>query len=374
MRWYCTYCDRNYLVRLVALASSLRRHEQQPHTLLVICLDELTRTLLEHLRLPNIITIPLHRLEQGDQALLAARGNRNSLEYFWTLTPTILLRIMEWYPQVETLTYLDADLFFFSSPEPLFNEHPEAPAVIHGHNFAIKYKMLERYGRFNVGLLIFRRSAEALDLIKWWRERCLEWCRDCYEDGKFGDQLYLEQWPTLCRKIGILTHPGAGVAPWNQNDLCFSRAEDGVIAVDDRPLIFYHFHSLDMVTADLYRPSKLLHYQFDLPVLLLCYQPYVAALQQAMQTLQSFLPEFVCGMSCYSQELPVAHTMLGSLDTVQTLSEHLTGIQRTNLGDGWVLCRLPVEAPDPAALFQAQILKEIEAEHHRTGRECWRNS
>jgi hypothetical protein len=351
MRWYCTYCDRNYLIRMLAMASSLQRHEQQPFCLFVVCLDELTRTLLDQLQLPGVITIPLHRLEQNDEPLRIARGNRNPLEYFWTLTSTILLRLFEWYPEADNLTYLDADLFFFSTPDPLFDEHPDAPVVIHGHNFAAKYQMLERYGRFNVGLVIFRRSAEGSGIITWWRERCLEWCHDQYEEGKFGDQLYLEQWPERCPTTGILSNPGAGVAPWNQNDYHFNTDQNGTVLVNGTPVIFYHFHSLDIVTPHLYRPSKLLHYQFDLPVLLLCYLPYVTALQQAIHTVQSILPEFSCGISCHSPATPVSHTLLCTFPTAQTLSEHVTGMQRINLGEGWVVCKLPVEAPDPATLL-----------------------
>ena len=31
-----------------------------------------------------------------------------------------------------------------------------------------------------------------LKALKWWRDRCLEWCYARIEDGKFGDQFYIE--------------------------------------------------------------------------------------------------------------------------------------------------------------------------------------
>jgi hypothetical protein len=350
MRWYCTYCDRNYLVRLLALVSSLTRHETKSFTLYVICLDELTRVLLDHLALPGVVTVPLHDLERGDRQLLTCRSDRSPMEYYWTMTPTVILRLLEWYPHIDALTYLDADLCFFSNPDQMFAEYPDAPAVIHEHRFAQKYKILEQYGRFNVGLMIFRRSKIAINILNWWRSRCIEWCHAHLEAGKFGDQLYLEHWPIDYPGVGVLGHPGAGVAPWNQNDYLFTKSPEGKALVNGQPVIFYHFHSLDIIAPGLYRPSKLLHYWFELPVLSLCYMPYVSSLQEQICILQNLLPDFDCGFR--PQETPLSHTLLADIPTARVLGHYMTNLQRVNLGDNWTCCSLPIPPPDPAKLAE----------------------
>lgn len=352
MRWYCTYCDRNYLVRLLAMSNSLTRHEQSPFTLFIICLDELTRTILDHLRLPNITTIGLHELESVDEPLCEARKTRSLVEYYWTLTPTVLLYLFEQQPQIERLTYLDADLYFFSSPEPIFSEAPAASVLIHGHRFANRYKELEAFGTYNVGLLCFARNTEALSILNEWRDQCLTWCYFSIEDGKFGDQMYLNNWPQRFAGVHVLQHPGVGIAPWNQNDISLDFSVSGKLMVDGAPLIFYHFHALDILAPDVYAPARILHYCFDLPVLTCCYLPYVKILRQKISILQSILSQFECGISYKSGV--VGHTLLTTLSTAQVLAKHITGFSCTNLEDGWVVGRLPEEVPDTTTADQAQ--------------------
>lgn len=344
MRWYCTYCDRNYLVRLLALADSLTRHERQPFTIFVVCLDELTRTLLNQLQLPNIQSIGLHELESRDRQLREARNTRSLVEYYWTLTPTVLLFLFEQYPQIDRLTYLDADLFFFSSPEPMFSEAPHASVLIHSHRFAKKYALLEAYGTYNVGLLSFVRNTEVLGILREWREQCLHWCYASLEDGKFGDQMYLNDWPQRFAGVHVLQHPGVGVAPWNQNDASLVTAATGELQVDGAPLIFYHFHALEILSPEVYLPAKLLHYRFELPVLRHCYLPYVQTLQQELARLDSLLPGSTCGIA--HQTGAVAHTLLATQSSALILAEHLPGFSQSPLADGWVVGKVPVELPE----------------------------
>lgn len=215
MRYYVTYFDKGYLVRAVALHSSLMRHERMPFTLYAVCLDELTRLLLDKLNLPGVVTVPLHEIEADDEALRQARLSRSLVEYYWTLTPTVILRLLDRYPQIAAITYLDADLYFFSSPQPIFDEFDSHSILIHEHRFYEAFKPAAIFGRFNVGLLCFRRDASALEALRWWRDRCNEWCYKRLEDGRFGDQLYLEDWPERFNGVRVLEHIGAGVAPWN---------------------------------------------------------------------------------------------------------------------------------------------------------------
>ena len=52
----------------------------------------------------------------------------------------------------------------------------------------------------------FRNDPNGLDALRWWTERCLEWCYS--EPEHFGDQRYLQEWPTSRPGVHVLRHPG----------------------------------------------------------------------------------------------------------------------------------------------------------------------
>jgi 2-polyprenyl-3-methyl-5-hydroxy-6-metoxy-1,4-benzoquinol methylase len=58
-----------------------------------------------------------------------------------------------------------------------------------------------------------------------------------------GDQKYLDDWPERFAGVHVLEHPGAGLAPWNVERYELAR-QNGSVLVDDRELVFYHYHSL----------------------------------------------------------------------------------------------------------------------------------
>lgn len=297
MRYYCSYFDKGYLVRAIALHESLMRHEQNPFTLFAVCLDELTRILVERLQLKGVIAVPLHEIEAGDEALRQARLNRSQVEYYWTLTPTVILRLLEREPRMEMITYLDADLYFFSSPEPIFKEFEGQSVLIHEHRFHEAFKPALKYGRFNVGLLCFRRDNNAMEVLRWWRDRCNEWCYARLEEGRFGDQLYLENWPEQFQGVRVLENIGAGVAPWNNMQYSYARNSDGFIEVDKTPLLFYHFHALYFSHPRYVVLSKLLAHKFTHELVMFCYLPYVKALHRAIEQVWIYQPDYGFGLN-----------------------------------------------------------------------------
>ena len=291
MRYYCTYFDRHYLTRGLALLDSLRQHETSRFTLIVVCMDELTRTILTQLAIPELHLIPLHEIEHRDEALLSTKRSRSLVEYYWTMTPTIILRILERDRAIDLLTYLDADLFFFSSPQPIFDELGQNSILIHEHRFSKRQAHLAPHnGRFNVGLLSFRRDSRGLHVLRWWRERCLEWCFTRYEEGKMGDQLYLEDWPTRFAGVTILQHAGGGVGPWNHDQYQITRSSEGQVLVDRTEIVFYHFHSFKLASPELALPVAYAHYPLTLAGLRYCCVPYVHALEKAHRSVAQIVP------------------------------------------------------------------------------------
>ena len=234
---FVTLFDSSYLPMGMALHDSLMTHGQ-PFRLWIICMDETIEEQLSRLALNYVMLIPLREVETAE--LLAVKTCRSRREYCWTLTPFSFQAVFDRDPGVERVTYLDADLFFFSSPMVLLHELDEfgKHVLITEHAYAPIHakRWLKRSGRFCVQFLSVRRTAEADTVMRWWQERCLEWCFARYEEEKFGDQKYLDQWPELFGdKIHIILQKDKTLAPWNVKyyELMQNRRLEPV---------FFHFH------------------------------------------------------------------------------------------------------------------------------------
>jgi hypothetical protein len=241
-RHFCTYLDHRYLTRGLALAGSLLRHCPDVR-LWVLCLDDVSHAALVALGLPHVVPISLADFERDDRPLQVARSNRSLIEYYFTCTPSLPLFVLRHQPQIDVLTYVDADLFFFGSPEPLFAEVGDSSIGIIPHRFPETMRRFEQFGIFNVGWLTFRRDENGLRCLEWWRERCLEWCYDRVEPDRFADQKYLDHWPEQFNGVHVIQHKGANVASWNVLGHCITKSK-GDVMVDDQALIFFHFHHL----------------------------------------------------------------------------------------------------------------------------------
>ncbi|OJV08322.1 MAG: hypothetical protein BGO12_19600 [Verrucomicrobia bacterium 61-8] len=241
MRHFCTYADHRFLPRALALVDSLRKSGDD-FRLWFLCLSPECHERLGRLGDANIEAVNLEELEAFDPALLAVKPERSRAEYIFTLTAAWMVFLFERHPQIDLLTYLDADLYFFGNYEAVFAELGDAAIGIIEHRHAPDSERLQ-YGRFNVGWVSIRRDEDGLGCVRRWREQCIEWCHDRVEDGKFGDQKYLDEWPERYRGVKIIDHPGANLAPWNLG----RHKVGGTLALptaDGRPVLFYHFTNM----------------------------------------------------------------------------------------------------------------------------------
>ena len=248
MYHFCTYFDSNYLLRGITLYRSLTKHCQKPFLFYVLCLDEETFNILTKLGYENIVSIKLGDVEKWDHNLLEAKENRSLFEYYFTLSPILPLYVLNKFQDVDIVTYLDADLMFFSSPDPIYDELGTRSIFVTEHRFSKKLKALIQYGRFNVQCQAFRNDEVGLRCLRRWRKQCLAWCYDRLEGGKFADQKYLDDWPSLYRdNLSISRHPGVGVACWNIATHPI-RSQCGKITVDGSLLVFYHYSGFSLVS------------------------------------------------------------------------------------------------------------------------------
>ncbi|HAR41916.1 MAG TPA: hypothetical protein DCS07_04685 [Bdellovibrionales bacterium] len=177
------------------------------------------------------------------------------------------------------LTYLDADLFFFSSPQHIFTEMGDASIAIIEHRFSLLARHLEKYGRYNVGWLSFRRDTTGIACLTRWRNQCLEWCGDYLGSDRFADQKYLDDWTTVFSNVRVIRNIGANVAPWNIANYRVA-SSNGAVSVSGKPLVFFHFASLKEIRPWLYRMNMAGYYTFaSKHIRQNIYAPYVRELK-----------------------------------------------------------------------------------------------
>ena len=251
MRHYCTLFDRNYLSRGLALHGSLMRHGGD-FRLFILCLDPPTHCALAELALPRVELIAAETLESWDAELRAARSNRSAVEFYFTCKSVLLRYVLARSNGIARLTYLDADLYFFSDPAPIEQESAPSAVTLTPHRFPahVAY-MNKRSGVYNAGWVGVSASAEGERFLEWWRARCIEWCRLIFEETRFGDQKYLDQVPGLFRGVVSISHPGVNAAPWNIDGLRIAVAGKRV-EIEGHPLIAFHFHGMKRVAPRLY--------------------------------------------------------------------------------------------------------------------------
>jgi hypothetical protein len=276
---FITLFDSKFLPMGMSLHESLMIHAL-PFHLWILCMDELVEEQLTRISLPNVTLIPLRAIETEE--LLDVKLGRSRAEYCWTLTPFTFQAVFDRDNSIERVTYLDSDLFFFASPKTLLQELDASGkhVLITEHAYAPEYShWLPLSGRFCVQFLTFRRTSDGEKVMRWWQNKCLEWCFARHENGKFGDQKYLDLWPKLfADEVHIVKQTDKTLAPWNVRYF----GEKIKRRLDP---VFYHFHGLKIVG-----PNKVLLYR-DYNIGregILFYEAYFLALCNSMKTLINF--------------------------------------------------------------------------------------
>jgi hypothetical protein len=179
---YVTLFDIGYLPMGVTLHSSLMK-QAQPFHLWVLCIDESTERQLRTLALPCVSLIPLHEVETKE--LLGVKGGRTRAEYCWTLTPFAPSFVFEKVGNINRVTYLDADLYFFDSPGDIYAEFERSgkQVLITEHAYAPEYEQTQTSGRFCVQFMVFNRSSGGLKVLKKCQVQCIECCFNRFEGG-----------------------------------------------------------------------------------------------------------------------------------------------------------------------------------------------
>jgi hypothetical protein len=223
--------------------------------------------------------------EFEDEELLKAKKTRTIKEYYWTLSPSLPLYVLKTY-KVDHIGYLDADLYFFSSPEPIYQEFNNKSVLIVPHRLSEARKDVEeRVGKYNVSLLLFRNDKNGIACLNWWRARCNEWCYDRTEPGRYGDQKYLDFFEEQFEGVHVIEHKGVNLAPWNLENKKVWRNKNEIY-VESVKVIFFHFSRFDIYEKHIflpYGPNTIYRYTKFGPAKKYLYSPYSKSLYNSLQ-------------------------------------------------------------------------------------------
>ena len=229
---YCTLFDSYYIHKGIALYLSLERVADDFH-LYVMAFDKDCYQKLKSIGFKKMTVELVDDFET--QELLEVKPSRTKAEYCWTCGPSVIYHFMTKYG-LEDITYLDSDLFFLSDPHVVYEETKNASVVITEQG--VGEQLIAQNGRYCVQYLTFKNDKDGIGALSWWRDRCIEWCYSRYEDGKYGDQKYLEQFEVLFNNVHVVQHRGF-LGPWDVPYLTFT---DKTVSYKGKeyPFVFFH--------------------------------------------------------------------------------------------------------------------------------------
>lgn len=239
---FCTLFDSNYASKGIALYLSL---EQQTDyfVLYVMGMDRKCQEILNAIGFKHMIVECIDDVDSPE--LAEAKSNRSRAEFCWTCGSFFTDYFLHKY-NLPDITYLDSDLMFFSSPQVVFDELGGKKASVGLASHFMKYPL---FGKYCVQYVYFKNDKDGSDCLRWWRDECLKWCYSRVEDGKYGDQKYLDYFADKFNHVCEIENRGVGVAYWNMNDNSY---KDGYTYYKGQkwPTVFFHYSGINVQVKD----------------------------------------------------------------------------------------------------------------------------
>ena len=269
---FITLFNYNYLPQGLTLYYSLKK-KLPKSKIWVVCMDRKVEKDLKKRNLPDLKTISLKKIE--NQRLKKIKVERKFIEYCWTLTPFLPSYFFKNNKSTKFITYLDADIFFYKNPEPIIREFLKSKKsiLLTEHGFHPNHDISEISGRFCVQYMIYKNDVHCKKILKWWQEKCLDWCHDYPDEGRLGDQKYLDEWPKLFKNyIHISKNKKYFQAPWTSGRF------------KNKDKIIYHFHGLKINSKKIYSYNN---YGFTKEIINGAYIPYIKELKKVLNNINS---------------------------------------------------------------------------------------
>lgn len=224
MKNFCTVADNRFYNKVSALNYSLNLYSTD-YTLHLLCLDD--EVYEKSKKKDNVVCYRLSDLIEDDILLKKSRDNTPSrealinshgkfedakkIQFIWSLSPYFSWWCLE-NLEVEEILYIDADIYFYSDYNVLYNHLDDCSVGIVEHRCPYN----PDNGKYNVGIVYFKNDLDGYKCSTWWKNCLLLTNHEFYlSHGTCGDQKYLELFPKLFKNVKVLDPFIGHLAPWN---------------------------------------------------------------------------------------------------------------------------------------------------------------
>lgn len=239
----CTLLTKDYLVQGLVLYNSLRQTTPEFH-LWVLCVDNTAYNLLAKMHLPNVTLVSLENVK--NERLAALQGQRKINEFCWTLKASFVTYLLKNNLNLDSMLYVDADLYFFRDVKSIYQEWGDKSVFL--TKLWLGPKWAKRVGAFSAGLIGFKRNRHGRRCLNSWRRRCLKWCSEKPEKGRWADQKYLDRWPGITDSIAVSANKGINTGPWNIRKGYIVEEKNHALTFENAPLVCYHFSGFELIS------------------------------------------------------------------------------------------------------------------------------
>ena len=250
----CTVANYDFILKFLALRESIRKYTLD-YKIHLICLDDKMFLALKE-KYEDIVCHSLETLLKSDKELEKARSNKPSFEalnvagqdyqkaqeiqFIWAMASYSCWYCLEKLG-LEDITYIDADIYFFNTPE-ILNDFKDFCSIGLIEN-RTPYSPIN--GKYNVGIIYFKNDPNGVDCSRFWKNCLLDQDnKHAAEYGSCGDQKYLELFPQLFEGVFELDQFIGQLAPWSvsqHNFIANKMIWNGKV----QDLLFYHFSNFD---------------------------------------------------------------------------------------------------------------------------------
>ncbi len=246
-----TIFDESYTSKGLTLYRSLEKTGMKFH---ILCLDSKSYEIVKSCNLTNASVYSLEDLENENPELIKLKnletkskyGNQWA-RYCWALTPYFTNYILE-NIDLEAVLYIDADLYFYNGMDEVKEEIGSSSIGIITHRHEHHLKNDTPSGKYNVGIVFFRKDEDGIECSRFWRDLLLnpdnEWAE---KYGVCGDQKYLELFELMFTKnLRVIDDIVGHGAPWCFESYVYLEKYKIVWRGIHQRLVFNHFsHFVD---------------------------------------------------------------------------------------------------------------------------------
>jgi hypothetical protein len=217
----------------------------------------------------------------------ASNKDAGFVQFCWAMAPCFSAWLMD--RIASSITYVDADIYFFNDVKPFYDELGEKSIGLVRHR--IPYLMSS--GEFNVGIVHFEFDAFGRAALNKWKSFLVNSQNAfslCF--GSCGDQKYLEVINSIYRnQTGIIDKSFGHLAPWNVTQHKYD--ETGIEWGNTKQsLCYFHFAHFVIESENKYRAAYNNEWIWGDPLKVdpfvnRCYDEYFSNMKSAIREIDS---------------------------------------------------------------------------------------